>query len=101
MKQHAEIAGAGLAGLSVGIALANKGWERRERPLTDHVQRWSHGYGVLVSRWPDSALPFRGAALQLLTGIPWVAKQLDRAAEHRPIGSDRLSEAYGGIMASR
>jgi 2-polyprenyl-6-methoxyphenol hydroxylase-like FAD-dependent oxidoreductase len=80
---------------------ALRAWERRERPLTDHVQRWSHGYGVLVSRWPDSALPFRGAALQVLTGIPWVARQLDRAAEHRPIGSDRLSEAYGGIMASR
>ena len=29
MKQHAEIAGAGLAGLSVGIALANKGWSVR------------------------------------------------------------------------
>ena len=83
------------------IPAALQAWERRERPLSDHVQRWSHGYGVLVSRWPDSALPLRGAALQLLAGMPWIARQLNRAAEHRPVGSDRLSLAYARVMANR
>jgi 2-polyprenyl-6-methoxyphenol hydroxylase-like FAD-dependent oxidoreductase len=83
------------------IPAALQAWERRERPLTDHVQRWSHGYGVLVSRWPDPSLPLRGPALQFLTGIPWVAQQVDRAAQHRPVGSDQLSQTYARIMSSR
>jgi 2-polyprenyl-6-methoxyphenol hydroxylase-like FAD-dependent oxidoreductase len=62
-------------------------WERRERPLTDHVQRWSHGYGTIVSRWPASIENLRGPALRALTAVPWVDKQLNRAARHRPAGT--------------
>jgi len=62
------------------------GWERRERPLTEHVQRWSHGYGWLVSMWPEHMLQARSQVLQLLTGIPWVDAQLNRAARHLPVG---------------
>lgn len=61
-------------------------WERTERPLTDHVQRWSHGYGAVVSRWPDALLKYRGQALLAVTSIPWVDAQLNRAARHRPVG---------------
>lgn len=91
------------AALSEGneVPAALQAWERRERPLTDHVQRWSYGYGVLVSRWPDSALRFRGPALQFLTDLPWVSRQLNRAAEHRPVGSDRLAATYRTQTARR
>jgi 2-polyprenyl-6-methoxyphenol hydroxylase-like FAD-dependent oxidoreductase len=61
-------------------------WERRERPLTEHVQRWSHGYGWLVSMWPEHMAQARSQVLQLLTGIPWVDAQLNRAARHLPVG---------------
>jgi 2-polyprenyl-6-methoxyphenol hydroxylase-like FAD-dependent oxidoreductase len=69
------------------VASALRSWETRERPLTEHVQRWSHGYGTVVSKWPAPALPLRGPLLQMATAIPWVDNQLNRAARHRPVGS--------------
>jgi 2-polyprenyl-6-methoxyphenol hydroxylase-like FAD-dependent oxidoreductase len=69
------------------VPKALRSWEKRERPLTDHVQRWSHGYGSVVSRWPEPLIHLRGPALQALTAIPWVDSQLNRAARHRPAGS--------------
>jgi 2-polyprenyl-6-methoxyphenol hydroxylase-like FAD-dependent oxidoreductase len=77
------------AAVTEGSDVANslRAWEARERPLTDHVQRWSHGYGAVVSKWPPAALPLRGPFLQMATAIPWVDTQLNRAARHRPVGS--------------
>lgn len=72
---------------SSDVPAALQSWEKRERPLTDHVQRWSHGYGTVVSRWPEPLLHMRGPALQVLTALPWVNAQLNRAARHRPVGS--------------
>lgn len=72
----------------VPAALAR--WEERERPLTDHVQRWSHGYGWLVSRWPEQLEQARTSFLQFVTAVPWVDAQLNRAARHIPVGSDPL-----------
>jgi 2-polyprenyl-6-methoxyphenol hydroxylase-like FAD-dependent oxidoreductase len=69
------------------VSEALRAWEKRERPLTDHVQRWSHGYGSVVSRWPESIIKLRGPVLQAATGIPWVETQLNRAARHRPVGA--------------
>jgi 2-polyprenyl-6-methoxyphenol hydroxylase-like FAD-dependent oxidoreductase len=69
------------------VASSLQAWEARERPLTEHVQRWSHGYGAIVSKWPPAALPLRGPFLQMATAIPWVDNQLNRAARHRPVGS--------------
>jgi 2-polyprenyl-6-methoxyphenol hydroxylase-like FAD-dependent oxidoreductase len=71
---------------SEDVVAALRMWERTERPLTDHVQRWSHGYGAVVSRWPDALLKYRGQALLAVTSIPWVDAQLNRAARHRPVG---------------
>jgi 2-polyprenyl-6-methoxyphenol hydroxylase-like FAD-dependent oxidoreductase len=68
------------------IPLALRRWEQRERPLTDHVQRWSHGYGWIVGMWPERLSGARTRFLQLVTGVPWVESQLNRAARHLPVG---------------
>ncbi|WP_158009882.1 FAD-dependent oxidoreductase [Carbonactinospora thermoautotrophica] len=68
------------------IPAALRAWEQRERPLTDHVQRWSHGYGWLVSMWPEHLAEVRTKFLQFATSIPWVDAQLNRAARHIPVG---------------
>jgi 2-polyprenyl-6-methoxyphenol hydroxylase-like FAD-dependent oxidoreductase len=75
------------------IPAALRAWERQERPLTDHVQRWSHGYGWIVSRWPERLGPARTGFLKLATRIPWVDGQLNRAARHIPVGDSEHQEA--------
>lgn len=78
------------AAVSTGndVAGALRRWEDRERGLTDHVQRWSHGYGWMVSRWPENLTGTRTKFLQFATGLPWVDRQLNRAARHIPAGSE-------------
>ena len=79
-----------LAAAVTGVAdipAALTAWERRERSLTDHVQRWSHAYGTVVSRWPQQLEQYRAPVLQALTSFPWVDAQLNRAARHRPVGA--------------
>lgn len=68
------------------VPAALRAWEERERALTDHVQRWSHGYGWMVSMWPEHLADRRTTFLQFVTGIPWVDRQLNRAARHIPVG---------------
>lgn len=71
---------------SQDIPGALRAWEERERWLTDHVQRWSHGYGWLVSMWPEHLADSRTKFLQAVTSLPWVDRQLNRAARHIPTG---------------
>ncbi|WP_211169592.1 FAD-dependent oxidoreductase [Pseudonocardia bannensis] len=71
---------------SQDVPSALRTWEARERSLTDHVQRWSHGYGWMVSMWPENMADSRTKFLQFVTGIPWVDRQLNRAARHIPVG---------------
>jgi 2-polyprenyl-6-methoxyphenol hydroxylase-like FAD-dependent oxidoreductase len=68
------------------VPSALRTWEARERALTDHVQRWSHGYGWMVSMWPENLTEYRTKFLQFATGLPWVDRQLNRAARHLPVG---------------
>ena len=62
-------------------------WERKERPLTDHVQRWTDLYGRVASAWPERYSGQRSRVLELANKVPWVDKQLGRAARHLPVGS--------------
>lgn len=62
-------------------------WEREERPLTDHVQRWTDLYGRVASAWPERYSRQRSRVLELANKVPWVDKQLGRAARHLPVGS--------------
>jgi len=58
-------------------------WERRERPLTEHTQRWTRIYGTTMF------LPAPLKAISILVEkLPWVAAQYVRAANHVPTGCD-------------
>lgn len=57
-------------------------WERRERPLTEHTQKWSTLYGR-VTTWPEGA---RSLAFNMLGGIGWVRRRYQRTANHIPTG---------------
>lgn len=85
---HAMMNGLGLAvaieqapDVAAGLQL----WERRERPLTEHTQRWTRIYGATIS------LPERlkSLAINAEKHFPWVAAQYSRAARHVPTGCDR------------
>jgi 2-polyprenyl-6-methoxyphenol hydroxylase-like FAD-dependent oxidoreductase len=68
------------------VETALKTWEKNERPLTDHVQKWTDRYGRVASAWPDRFSHRRSQFLEAATKVPWVDKQLNRAARHRPVG---------------
>jgi 2-polyprenyl-6-methoxyphenol hydroxylase-like FAD-dependent oxidoreductase len=57
-------------------------WERRERPLTEHTQRWTRIYGATMF------LPQALKRMSILVErqIPWVAAQYVRTANHIPTG---------------
>ena len=76
--------------LGLAVALENAGdigeamaaWERRERPLTEHTQRWTRIYGLTLGL-PRGLKPI---SIGLERRIPWVAAQYVRAAGHIPTG---------------
>lgn len=82
---HAMMNGLGLAiavdeALDLASALAQ--WERRERPLTEHTQRWTRVYGatIFLPEW------LKSLAINAEKHIPWLAAQYARAARHVPTG---------------
>lgn len=69
------------------IPAALRLWEQKERPLTDHVQKWTDMYGRIASAWPERFVGRRSEVLELATRIPWVDRQLNKAARHVPVGA--------------
>jgi 2-polyprenyl-6-methoxyphenol hydroxylase-like FAD-dependent oxidoreductase len=65
------------------IPAALAGWERAERPLIAHTQRWSRLYSRVT------ALPagLRGAVFGTMQRLPWLRAQHLRAANHVPTGT--------------
>jgi 2-polyprenyl-6-methoxyphenol hydroxylase-like FAD-dependent oxidoreductase len=62
-------------------------WERQERPLTEHTQRWTRIYGATMFL----PKPLKTISIRI-EQIPWVAAQYLRTANHVPTGcvaSDR------------
>lgn len=59
-------------------------WERRERPLTEHTQRWTRIYGATIFL-PDR---LKSLAINAERRIPWLAAQYSRAANHLPTGCE-------------
>ncbi len=66
------------------IETALKEWEHRERPLTEHVQRFSHYYGLFIGRWPRNLLALRADLLHLMGGSSWFDQLLNRGARYVP-----------------
>ena len=69
------------------IPLALRDWEKRERPLTDHVQRFSYYYGFFLGRWPGNLLALRADVLRVLQSSAWFEQALNRGARHIPAGA--------------
>jgi 2-polyprenyl-6-methoxyphenol hydroxylase-like FAD-dependent oxidoreductase len=75
-------------GLAVAVEEARsfrsalESWERRERPLTEHTQRWTRIYGGTMF------LPkvLKKASIRLESQVPWIAAQYARTARHVPTG---------------
>ena len=71
------------------VAASLVAWEKAERPLTDHVQKWTDLYGRVASAWPDRFADRRSQFLETATKLPWIDRQLNRAARHVPVGADQ------------
>ena len=81
---HAMMNALGLAAAladAPDLPAALAAWERRERPLTEHTQRWTRIYGTTMFL----PAPLKQAAI-LIEKIPWVAGQYVRIANHVPTG---------------
>ena len=84
---HAMMNGLGLAVAvdeAPDLASALELWERRERPLTEHTQRWTRVYGstIFLPEW------LKSLSIKAEKHIPWLAAQYSRAARHLPTGCD-------------
>ena len=81
---HAMMNALGLAAAveeAPDIAAALDRWERRERPLTEHTQRWTRIYGTTMFL----PKPLKTVSI-LVERLPWVAAQYLRTANHVPTG---------------
>ncbi len=76
--------------LALAVALENtknqrsalEEWERRERPLTEHTQRWSRIYSWTTA-WPDW---LRSFAFGVTFKSSWLRARIQRTATHVPTG---------------
>ena len=64
------------------LSSAFRAWERRERPLTEHTQRWTRIYGntIFLPR------PLKRVSIAAERLIPWIGRQYLRAAHVVPTG---------------
>jgi 2-polyprenyl-6-methoxyphenol hydroxylase-like FAD-dependent oxidoreductase len=68
---------------AANIEAALRQWEERERPLTEHTQRWSRFYGM-VTTWPEH---IRDRIFGFSEKSRWLRGQLDRTARYVPKGA--------------
>jgi 2-polyprenyl-6-methoxyphenol hydroxylase-like FAD-dependent oxidoreductase len=61
-------------------------WEKDQRPLTEHVQRWSYVYGYIVGKWPNSFVSLRSDLLRAIAKTEWFEEGLNRGARTIPAG---------------
>lgn len=59
-------------------------WESRERPITDHTQRWSNLYGAVCEHWPPWLSDVRSFVVWATGRSRWLDQKLSRAARHVP-----------------
>lgn len=65
---------------------AFRAWERRERPVTEHTQRWTRIYGntIFLPR------PLKRVSIAAERRIPWIGRQYLHAAHVVPTGCAHL-----------
>jgi 2-polyprenyl-6-methoxyphenol hydroxylase-like FAD-dependent oxidoreductase len=61
-------------------------WEEQQRPLTEHVQRWSYVYGYLLGKWPKSFVSLRNDMVRAMVRTEWFEEGLNRGARTVPAG---------------
>ncbi len=84
---HAMMNALGLAAAlddAPDLSAALSGWERRERPLTEHTQRWTRLYGTTIFL----PKPLKQTWILVERNIPWIGAQYLRAANHVPSGCE-------------
>lgn len=59
-------------------------WEQRQRPITDHTQRWSNLYGAVCEHWPSWLSDVRSFVVWGTGRSRWLDRKLSRAARHVP-----------------
>ena len=69
------------------LSSAFRAWERRERPLTEHTQRWTRIYGntIFLPR------PLKRVSITAERLIPWIGRQYLHAAHVVPTGCAHLA----------
>jgi len=79
------------------VATALSAWEKNERPLIEHTQRWSVTYGRL-SRLPA---PIRDPIFWIINKQPHLHRSFQRTAKHNPTGADDTKgrRALGGVSS--
>lgn len=71
---------------SSDVAQALVRWEKQQRPLTEHVQRWSYVYGYILGKWPSSLVSLRSDLLRAIAKTEWFEEGLNRGARTVPAG---------------
>jgi 2-polyprenyl-6-methoxyphenol hydroxylase-like FAD-dependent oxidoreductase len=77
------------------VELALRDWERKERPLTEHVQRFSYYYGFFLGKWPKGFLALRDDVLRVLGASSWFEQALNRGMRHLPAGAHAPASPNG------
>jgi 2-polyprenyl-6-methoxyphenol hydroxylase-like FAD-dependent oxidoreductase len=72
------------------IAQGLNAWERRERPLTEHTQRWTRIYGRTMLL-PET---LKQLVIRAEKHLPWIGRQYVRAANHVPTGTAALTTEF-------
>jgi 2-polyprenyl-6-methoxyphenol hydroxylase-like FAD-dependent oxidoreductase len=97
--QNALSLGAALDG-ATDVPAALRAWEKRERPLTDHTQRWSNIFGTVCEGWPEAMHDVRSLVVRATGRSKWLGRQLSRAANSEPVGTRRPPPVAAGPSVS-
>ena len=106
LGQGANLAFANSLGLAVAldehedIPTALRAWEARERPLTNHTQRWSNIYGAIVGHWPLALSDIRSLTVWATGHSRWLDRRLSRAARHAPTGTAMRAAQHRRLSGS-
>ena len=86
---HAMMNALGLAAAveeTPDIVAALMRWEQRERPLTEHTQRWTRIYSATMFL----PKPLKRGSILIEKHVPWISAQYLRTANHIPTGTAPL-----------